>query len=400
MRGSASCSVVVLGDEAHLPYNRTPLAKDQLASPPTHDAVAFPLRSSLHEVEWRPAQPVAAADLTQRCVRLRNGDIVDFDILVAATGVRPRRLPVPGPVSGRYTLRTLEDAVVLHEVLRPGARVVVVGAGFLGCEVAATAGGLGCRVDVVAVDEQPMVQPLGSTVGAAVRRRHEARGVRFHLGRSVATFNGTDRVDGVALDDGTELAADVVVEAVGSVCNTEWLVGNGLDLTDGVLTDARLRANHPTPVYAVGDVVRYPNRRFDEVPRRVEHWNLAIDTGRAAARSTLEDLGASAPASQGGLVPYFWSDQYDLKIQSYGSPDLGTSIEVLDGELDGHCAVGYYRDSRLVGVVLFNLQRAAMEYRTRVVEATGDSGQVPTSAGRLTTGRTAEERDDDSAAAR
>lgn len=389
MRGSASCSVVVLGDEAYLPYNRTPLAKDQLASPPTHDAVAFPLRSSLNEVEWRPAQPVAATDLTQRCVRLRNGDTVDFDVLVAATGVRPRRLPVPGPVSGRYTLRTLEDAAVLHEVLRPRTRVVVVGAGFLGCEVAATAGGLGCRVDVVAVDEQPMIRPLGSTVGAAVRRRHEARGVRFHLGRSVATFNGTDQVDGVALDDGTELAADVVVEAVGSVCNTEWLVGNGLDLTDGVLTDARFRVNHPTPVYAVGDVVRYPNSRFDEVPRRVEHWNLAIDTGRAAARSTLEDLGASTPASQDGLVPYFWSDQYDLKIQSYGSPDLGTSIEVLDGELDGDCAVGYYRGSRLVGVVLFNLQRAAMEYRTRVVEATGDSGQVLTSGARFTTGRTA-----------
>jgi len=374
-------SILVLGEEPHVPYNRPPLSKGALTKPPSPDAVALPRRSVVDGAGWRLGEPVVAADLAQRQLRLRDGDVVSFDVLVAATGVRPRRLPLPGPAGGRFVLRTVADAAALHPELRPGARVVVVGAGFLGCEVAATAVKLGCRVDVVAIDEEPMFRPFGAEVGAAIRRRHEVRGVRFHLGRGVAAFHGMDRVRGVSLDDGTELDADVVIEAVGSLPNTEWLAGNGLDLSDGVLTDACFRAGFSAPVYAVGDVARFPNPFFDEVPRRIEHWNLAIDTGRAAARSVLAELrGAQATVEQ-QIVPYFWSDQYELKIQAYGAPGLGTRTELLEGALDDRCAVGYYAGRRLVGVALLGLPRAAMTYRGRIVESAAADGWAVTPAG-------------------
>src|SRR5262249_19673038 len=158
-------------------------------------------------------------------------------------------------------------------------RVVVIGAGFIGCEVAATARTLGCEVDVVDPMSVPLVRPLGAEMGAEIRRRHEEQGVRFHLGRTVARIAGTDASGphALTLDDGTELAATVIVEAVGSVPNVGWLEGNGLDLSDGVLCDAGLRVIGPDgPVrdtVAVGDIARFPNVLFDDVPRRVEHWN-------------------------------------------------------------------------------------------------------------------------------
>ncbi|MFG2969816.1 NAD(P)/FAD-dependent oxidoreductase [Streptomyces sp. NPDC048288] len=353
-----SGAITLVGDEPHMPYNRPPLSKEVLAGKAPFDSLAFRPRASVSDVEWRLGRKVVAADLDRRTVRLDDGDALSYDGLVVATGMRPRRLACPGPSAGRHTVRTLDDAQGLREALiRPGARVVVVGAGFIGCEVAATAVALGvAEVTVVDPLPLPMGGPLGELLGRALLKRHEDRGVRFALGTGVAGFTGDDRVTGVVLGDGSVLPADVVVESVGSVANTEWLDGNGLDLTDGVLTDAYLRVGGRPDVVAVGDVARFPNARYDGVPRRVEHWCIPTDTAKHAARTL---VGDAEPAPFAPL-PTFWSDQHDFRLQSFGAPGLGQDdVRILDGDPDGDVLVGYHRDGRLVGVVALGGQAVA-----------------------------------------
>ncbi|MEV5840704.1 FAD-dependent oxidoreductase [Streptomyces sp. NPDC051985] len=351
-------AITLVGDEPHMPYNRPPLSKEVLAGKAPFDSLAFRPRASVSDVEWRLGRKVVSADLDERTVRLDDGDALSYDGLVVATGMRPRRLACPGPSAGRHTVRTLDDAQGLREALiRPGARVVVVGAGFIGCEVAATAVALGvAEVTVVDPLPLPMGGPLGELLGRALLKRHEDRGVRFALGTGVAGFAGDDRVTGVVLGDGSVLPADVVVESVGSVANTEWLDGNGLDLTDGVLTDAYLRVGGRPDVVAVGDVARFPNARYDGVPRRVEHWSIPTDTAKHAARTLVR---AAEPAPFAPL-PTFWSDQHDFRLQSFGAPGLGQDdVRILDGDPDGDVLVGYHRDGRLVGVVALGGQAVA-----------------------------------------
>ncbi|MFG3292165.1 NAD(P)/FAD-dependent oxidoreductase [Streptomyces sp. NPDC048179] len=351
-------AITLVGDEPHMPYNRPPLSKEVLAGKAPFDSLAFRPRASVSDVEWRLGRKVVSADLDERTVRLDDGDALSYDGLVVSTGMRPRRLACPGPSAGRHTVRTLDDAQGLREALiRPGARVVVVGAGFIGCEVAATAVALGvAEVTVVDPLPLPMGGPLGELLGRALLKRHEDRGVRFALGTGVAGFAGADRVTGVVLGDGSVLPADVVVESVGSVANTEWLDGNGLDLTDGVLTDAYLRVGGRPDVVAVGDVARFPNARYDGVPRRVEHWSIPTDTAKHAARTL---VGDAEPAPFAPL-PTFWSDQHDFRLQSFGAPGLGQDdVRILDGDPDGDVLVGYHRDGRLVGVVALGGQAVA-----------------------------------------
>ena len=358
--------IVVVGDEPHPPYNRPPLSKEALATEISLDRVAFRMRPSVADVAWRLGTPVVRADLAARTVHLADGTEIRYDGLVVATGLRPRRLDAPGTGPSRHVVRTLDDAAALRERRRPGVRAAVVGAGFIGCEVAATARTLGADVTVVAPEEQPMLRPLGARLGAELRRRHEGRGVRFLLGRTVARFTGT----GLELSDGTQVAAEVVVEAVGSVPCVEWLDGNGLDLSDGVLCDGALRVEGRPEVVAVGDVARFPNPRYDDVPRRVEHWSMPTDTARHAARTLLgQDAGPFMP------LPSFWSDQYDLRLQSFGAPGLGDDVRVLEGDLGGEAVVGYHRDGRLVGVVMLGAARRQAHYRRLLL----DDARVPAS---------------------
>jgi NADPH-dependent 2,4-dienoyl-CoA reductase/sulfur reductase-like enzyme len=197
--------------------------------------------------------------------------------------------------------------------------------------------------------------------------------VRFALGTGVAGFEGDDRVTGVVLSDGSVRPADVVVESVGSVANTEWLDGNGLDLTDGVLTDELLRVGGRPEVVAVGDVARFPNARYDGVPRRVEHWSIPTDTAKQAAKALVAHLvdGEPEPAPFAPL-PTFWSDQHDFRLQSFGAPALGLAdVRVLDGATDGDLLAGYHRDGRLVGVVALGgpgVASAAARYRAELLK--------------------------------
>ncbi|MGW1612047.1 NAD(P)/FAD-dependent oxidoreductase [Streptomyces sp. NPDC002285] len=368
-------AITVVGDEPHMPYNRPPLSKEVLAGKAPFESLAFTPKAAAADVQWRLGTRVVAARLAERTVALDDGAEIPYDGLVVATGMRPRRLRCPGPLTGRHTVRTLADAQGLRdELTRPGARVVVVGAGFIGCEVAASAVALGVR-EVTVVDPLPlpMVGPLGELLARALLSRHEERGVRFALGTGVAAFEGEGRVTGVVLTDGTVLPADVVVESVGSVANVEWLQGNDLDLSDGVLTCERLRVGGRPDVVAVGDVARFPNARYDGVPRRVEHWSIPTDTAKHAAKVLVAHLAAD----EGELAPFaplptFWSDQHDFRLQSFGAPVLGLDdVRVLDGDLDGDVLVGYHADDRLVGVVALGGHSAAMgaaRYRAQLLK--------------------------------
>jgi NADPH-dependent 2,4-dienoyl-CoA reductase/sulfur reductase-like enzyme len=362
--------IVVVGEEAAMPYNRPPLSKELLRGEIGPAALEFGVKERAADVEWRLGRPVVASDLDRKSLTLDDGQTVGFDGLVIATGVSSRRLRFPGPTEGRIVLRTIADAERLTAEMRPGAHVVILGAGFIGCEVARTARKLGCEVDLVAIDPMPMVRPLGEEVGAEIRRRHEAAGIRFHLGQSVAETVGEDRVTGVILSDATCLAADILLETVGSAPNTAWLDGNGLDLTDGVLTDAYLRAGGRRGVVAVGDIARFANRPFDTRPARIEHWQTAIDTAVFASKTLLHDLGHHVdepdPVS---VLPWFWSDQGDVRLTSYGMLGLADSIEILEGELGGECAIAYLRAGEPVGVLLIGMKPKSARYKRWLADA-------------------------------
>jgi 3-phenylpropionate/trans-cinnamate dioxygenase ferredoxin reductase component len=371
--------IVVVGDEPWAPYNRPPLSKEALAEGITHDRLVFRVRDHAADVVWRLGERAVSADLDARTVTLHDGEELPYDVLVAATGVTAWRLPFGPPASaaaGRHIIRTLDDATALRTELVPGAQVLVLGAGFIGCELAATATSLGCTVRCVAIDAAPMLRPLGPELAAELRRRHESHGVEFHLGVGVTDLLGESHVEGAVLSDGTHLRADVVVEALGSRCNVGWLEGNGLDLVDGVLTDAALRPlRDGVPVdgvAVVGDIARFPNVRFDDRAHRVEHWSLPTDTGRRAGAVLAAYLSGEGYADVVGqrweVLPSFWSDQYDTRLQSFGMPGLADpdGIRLLEGDLHEECVVGYHRGDELVGVVGLGMLKAVMAYRNQV----------------------------------
>ncbi|MFE6163652.1 NAD(P)/FAD-dependent oxidoreductase [Streptomyces sp. NPDC056486] len=363
--------ITVYGDEPHLPYNRPPLSKEVLAGEASATVTALRRRPSIDDVEWRLGSAVTAADLSARTLTLADGSVHGYEGLVAATGVRPRRLPLTGGPP-RHVVRTLEDSAALRCELGYGVRVLVIGSGFIGCEVAATARKAGCEVTVVAPEAEPMMLAVGEELGRALRRRHEARGVRFRMGRLVAEL-GDGRV---VLDDGSECAADVVVEAVGSMPNVEWLragegAGVGLDLTDGILCDAHLRIGGLPHAVAVGDVARFPNPRYGALARRVEHWSMPADCARHGARVLVAGLGGG----EHGLAPFaplpsFWSDQFDVRVQSFGLPGVGEGARLLEGDVEGDMVYGYYVGERLVGVVALGGPKAvglAGRYRAELM---------------------------------
>lgn len=359
-------AITIVGRERHLPYNRPPLSKGLLKSVAddersAFESVAFRRRASIHDVTWLTGNPVRRASLRERTVVLADGAALSFRGLVVATGLRPRRLPVGGSEARRYTLRTLDDALALRPRLNPGARVAIVGGGFIGCEVAATARELGCQVSVVEPLPVPMSGSLGTALGAALMRHLVTRGVTFHAGATVDRIHGRPEDDAatVELSSGSVVHADVIVESVGSHPNVEWLTGNGLDLTDGVRCDNAMRAQGRPDVVAVGDVARFPNPLFDDVPRRVEHWSVPTDTAKRAASTLVAHLSGGEPdPAPFSPLPTFWSDQFELRIQAFGAPGLADDAELLEGDLDdldAGAAVGYYRDRIPVGAVLLGL---------------------------------------------
>ena len=354
-------AVTVVGDEPHMPYTRPPLSKKLLLQGGDHATVELRRRDPQDGTTWLLGRRAEHVDLAARRLTLDDGVALRYRGLVVATGVRPRRLPdaIGGP---RSVLRTIDDAQRLTDRLMPGTRLVIVGAGFIGCEVAAAALKRGCIVTVVAADPTPMLIPLGAEVGEELRRRHTADGIEFCLGVGVRAIEPGQ----VELTDGWILAADVVVEAIGSAPSVDWLSDNGLDLSNGVVTDGHLRVGGRTGAVAVGDVARFPNARYDREPRRVEHWQIAVDTATFAAATLLSDLGGDPVGDPFGTIPTFWSDQGCVSIRAVGQPGIADEIEVLEGDLRGEAAIGYRREGRLVGVVLLGMPKALSGYLARL----------------------------------
>jgi len=344
--------VVLVNGERHAGYDRPPLSKAVLSGrlPPSELALR-PAQFHLdHRLDHRVGVRAKALDLRGRTVLLDTGEHLRFDGLIVATGLRARPLPGQPALSGVHMLRTLDDAQQLRTDLLAASRVVVVGAGFLGSEVAATARELGRDVTIVDPLVLPMLHQLGRDVAPGVLRAHRDRGVDLRLQRVVRSIHEQDgRVAGVTLDDGERLEAQVAVVAIGSIPNTEWLEGSGLVLDDGVVCDEFCRAGEG--VYAAGDVARWQHPRLG-TSLRIEHRMHAAEQGIAAARNL---LGARVPFDP---LPYFWTDFYDVKVQVYGGINPDDELTLLSGELEGRSfTAAYVRNGVITAVLGWNAPR-------------------------------------------
>ncbi|MFF1765677.1 NAD(P)/FAD-dependent oxidoreductase [Streptomyces sp. NPDC058249] len=354
--------LTLIGEEQHPPYDRPPLSKQILtgAWEPERATLRSPQDLARLEADLRLGQRATALDVEGGQVRLGDGESIGFDGLVIATGVAPRRLP-DSELAGVHVLRTLDDALALRAALLTGARVVVVGAGFLGTEVATAARTMGLEVTVVEPEPVPVRRPFGDRIGTLVAGLHRDHGTRLRCGIPVRRLRGAGgRVTGVELGDGTTLSADVVVLALGSAPATGWLTGSGLRLGDGVMCDALCQAG--PGIYAAGDVATWPNPHFG-TRMRLEHRMNATEQAMAAAGNLLGDATPFAP------VPYFWTDQYDTRIQAYGIFPPDADLRIVHGDpVDGQFAAAYGHHGRVVGVLGWNAPRQLRTLRRLVVE--------------------------------
>ncbi|MCZ2811739.1 FAD-dependent oxidoreductase [Modestobacter sp. VKM Ac-2979] len=353
--------IVVIGDEAHAPYDRPPLSKEFLARRASLDDIALgtPDDADLG-LEWRLGTTAVGLDHLSRSVLLADGSEVRADGVVLATGARARRLSGSEGLGGVHVLRSLDDAVALREDLATAGRLVVIGAGFIGAEVASTARTLGLEVTVIETQPVPLAGPLGADMGAVCAQLHADHGTRLLVGTGVAGLVGTGRVEAVELTDGTRLPADVVVVGIGAIPNIEWLADSGVALGNGVLTDAHCGTSVPG-VVAVGDcAAAWSASRERHV--RVEHWTHALEQP-ATAVATL--LGTDRPAPT--PVPYFWSDQYGARIQFAGSRREDDVVRVLEGRCaDRSFLAVYERHGHPVAVLGMNQPRLFTRWRRQL----------------------------------
>jgi 3-phenylpropionate/trans-cinnamate dioxygenase ferredoxin reductase component len=305
--------VVLLGDEDVAPYERPPLSKDYLRGDAGRDAIWAQEEGwyDAHDVELRTGTHVAEVVPASSEVVLDGGERIGYDQLLLATGSAAKRIPIPGAeLEGVHVLRTVADSDALREALSPGARVVVIGAGWIGCEVAASARQRGAEVAMVAPEEVPLERVLGPEVGAIYRDVHAKQGVELVLGTGVEAIEGNGRASGVRVAGGRILPADVVVLGVGAAPRLELAQAAGLRVEDGVLADDRLRASVPN-IYVAGDIARAQHPILGETVR-VEHWGTALEQGPVAARNMLgQDVAYDR-------IPYFFSDQYDVGMEYAG----------------------------------------------------------------------------------
>lgn len=354
-------ALTIVGDEVHPPYTRPPLSKQLLAGEQEHADCAFPLPETL-EAEWRLGAAAVGLDAQRKVIALAGGGEAAYDRLVVATGARARTWP--GQVEGVHTLRGVDDALALRAALVAGpSRIAIVGAGFVGCEVAATARKAGIDVTLVDVAPRPLL-PLGPVLGERAAELHRAHGVELRLGTAVA---GVD-ARGIDLADGARVDADVVLVALGAIPNTEWLASSGLalDARGGLLCDATLTSVADDDVLAAGDVVSWPHPLAGGDVVRVEHWTVAAEHGALAGRNAIAN--ASDRKAHVG-PPYFWSDQYDVKIQAVGFPARGATIEVVDEDGPRLVAEARDADGRLVGAIAFNHAKRLAAYRRELAGA-------------------------------
>lgn len=329
--------LTIVGDEERRPYDRPPLSKEFLAGLVGEDTLALETDDEDLTARWRLGLRATRLDAAAGAVTLDDGTTVNADGVVVATGARARVWPWPDRMAGVHVLRTVDDAIALRDELRPGARLVVIGAGFIGGEVASTATRLGLEVTVVEAALAPLAGPLGVQLGAAIAQLHTEHGTRLICGAPVAGLTGTNRVTGVELADGRHLPADVVLVGIGAVPNTEWLHESPLAVANGVVCDEGGATAIPN-VVAVGDCAAWHDPAVGQ-PHRIEHWTGALERPAIAVATLLAGRHDGTPAKP----PYFWSDQYDRRIQFAGIADPRDEITVEVGSLRDASFLAVYR---------------------------------------------------------
>ena len=356
--------ITIVSDEVHLPYDRPPLSKELLRK--EVDDVALKPREFYDEkdITLRLGSAAIGLDTAAQTVSLADGTMLGYDELVIATGLVPRRIPAFPDLEGIRVLRSFDESMALREHASEARRAVVIGAGFIGCEVAASLRSLGVEVVLVEPQPTPLASVLGEQIGELVARLHRDEGVDVYLGVSVAEVRGDGHVDTVVLTDGTELTADLVVVGIGSRPATEWLEGSAVavDSADkGVICDEAGRTS-AAKVWALGDVASWRDATGHQA--RVEHWSNVADQARVVVPAL---LGRDVPSAV--VVPYFWSDQYDVKIQCLGEPEATDIVHLVED--DGRKFLAYYeRDGVLVGVVGGGMPGKVMKVRAKIAAAT------------------------------
>jgi 3-phenylpropionate/trans-cinnamate dioxygenase ferredoxin reductase subunit len=305
--------VVLLGDEPVRPYERPPLSKEYLQGKAGLDKVFVHDEGYYeeHDIDLRLSTHVQSLDITERKVVLSSGEQLAYDAVLLTTGAEPRRLSVPGSdLDGLRTLRTVADSDQLQAAIRDAGRVVIIGGGWIGCEVAASARQLGAEVVVIEGGQLPLERVLGPELGAFYRNVHAEHGVEWHFGSGVEELHGSTRVETAKLADGTVVAGDLFVVGVGVIPRTELAEGAGLTLENGVVTDEYLQTSVPG-VFAAGDIADAWHPLF-QTRIRLEHWSAELNQGPVAAKNM---LGQHVPYEK---VPYFFSDQYDVGMEYSG----------------------------------------------------------------------------------
>ncbi|MFI1921768.1 MULTISPECIES: NAD(P)/FAD-dependent oxidoreductase [unclassified Streptomyces] len=355
--------ITVLGDEPHAPYDRPPLSKQVLSGAWEPERAALRTQDVLSalDAEFVLGDPAVALDRASRGVRTESGRQLRADAIVIATGVRARRLPGSEGLAGVHVLRTLDDALALRAGLPGGTRLVVVGEGVLGSEIAATARTLGLDVTLTGPLSAPMALQVGPLVSGVLAGLHTERGVELRLGNAVVGLTaGGGRVTGVRLATDEVLPADAVVVAIGATPATQWLADSGLELDNGVVCDSHCRAEEG--IYAVGDVARWHHEGLGRLVR-LENRTNATEQAMAVAGAI---LGADRPYTP---VPYFWTDQYDAKLQVHGFLPPDAEVDVVEGDLTARRFVARYRsEGRVTGVLGWNMPKQARMRRQEIVD--------------------------------
>lgn len=364
--------ILIFGEERHMPYDRPPLSKQILAGTWLPEKAELRTGELLADadVTLRLCTRVASADVAAHQLTLQSGEQIAYDALIIATGVTARELPFGHHLDGVHVMRTLDDALTLQTGLERAQRLAVIGAGFLGAEVAAVARGLGKEVTLIDPLELPMQNVVGDEIGSMIAELHRHHGVKLELGHGVSSIeDGMGQATGVTLDDGRTVSADAILVAVGARPAVDWLRSSSVPLTasnepgaGGVRCDASGRATDD--VWAIGDVAAWWDPT-QERHVRVEHRQTANEHALSCVRDILELTPTSAKS-----VPYFWSDQYDLKLRSFGFPSRDSGFHVVEGNLEDHRFVAAYTDEsgRIVGTIGSGMFKAMNWWRLQILD--------------------------------
>ncbi|WP_034270347.1 NAD(P)/FAD-dependent oxidoreductase [Haloechinothrix halophila] len=357
--------IVLIGEEPDEPYRKPPLSKDVLRGtmPFERTRLRAPQTWEQQDVELRTGERVVDVDVLARKLELDGGERLDYELLLFATGGSPRPLPVADGMAGVHMLRSASDVPALRDRLAEGSRVLVIGAGLIGAEVAATARSRGCAVTMLEAEPTPLSRLLPPRVAGVYADLHRSHGVELHTGVDVTGVERTESGLVTTDADGRGWTADTVVVAIGMVPNTELAERAGIAVDNGILVDEYFETSVPG-VFAAGDVANQPNLMLGG-RQRIEHWQSAQEQGAAAARNM---LGDRTPFSQ---VPWCWSDQYGVNLQVAGWP-MATDDLSIRGEVDSlNFTAVFHRDGRLVGAVGVNRAKEIRALRKLIATAPG-----------------------------